>query len=82
MRLDSTLKKSYPIYLGTKNLDGFNDIGRTREGPRFALYVKKIFISRVCKCATWNVFTMFTMCRKKYIHQYVNPGDENLGAHS
>jgi len=45
---------------------GFSEIGRTREGPRFsitfALYVKKIFISRVCKCATLNVFTM---CRKK-----------------
>ena len=45
---------------------GFSDIGRTREGPRFSitfvLYVKKIFISRVCKCATQNVFTM---CRKK-----------------
>ena len=47
---------------------GFSDIGRTREGPRFsftfALYAKKIFISRVCKCATQNVFTM---CRKKNI---------------
>ena len=45
---------------------GFSNIGRTREGPRFsitfALYVKKIFIGRVCKCATLNVFTM---CRKK-----------------
>ena len=45
---------------------GFSDIRRTREGPRFsitfALYVKKIFISRVCKCVTRNVFTM---CRKK-----------------
>ena len=42
---------------------GFSDIGRTREGPRFSitfvLYVKKIFISRVCKCVTWNLFTMF-----------------------
>ena len=28
----------------------------------FVLNVKKILISRVCKCATWNVFTM---CRKK-----------------
>jgi hypothetical protein len=45
---------------------GFSDIGRTREGTRFritfALYVKKIFISRVCKCVTLNVFTMY---RKK-----------------
>jgi len=33
-------------------------IGRTREGPifsiTFALYVKKISISRVCKCVTRN----------------------------
>ena len=46
-------------------IPGFSGIGRTREGPRFsitfALYVKKIFISRVCKCVTRNVFTM---CRK------------------
>ena len=28
----------------------------------FELYVKKIFISRVCKCVTRNVFTMY---RKK-----------------
>ena len=45
---------------------GFSGIGRTREGPRFRitfeLYVKKIFISRVCKCVARNVFTM---CRKK-----------------
>ena len=36
----------------------------------FALYVKKIFISRVCKCVTRNVFTM---CREKNMHQYVKP---------
>ena len=57
---------------------GFSDIGRTREGPRFSitfsLYVKKIFISRVCKCVTRNVFTM---CKKNYIHQYVKPCEEN-----
>jgi hypothetical protein len=49
-----------------KWVPGFSGIGRTREDPRFriifALYVKKIFISRVCKCVTLNVFTM---CRIK-----------------
>jgi hypothetical protein len=43
-------------------------IGRAREGQRlsitFALYVRKIFISRVCKCATRNVLTI---CRRKNI---------------
>ena len=36
----------------------------------FALYVKKIFISGVCQCATLNVFTKR---RKKIIQQYVQP---------
>jgi hypothetical protein len=90
MRLDLTLKKSSPIYLGPKNLDtilmhwmsvkladnfqirqndfyytrvpGFSCIGRTREGLRFSitfvLYVKKIFISRVCKCVTQSVYNV------------------------
>jgi hypothetical protein len=49
---------------------GFSDIGRTRFSITFALYVNKIFISRVCKCVTRNVFSM---CRKKNIHQYVKP---------
>ena len=36
----------------------------------FALYVKKIFISWVCLCVTWNVFTM----RQHFFsHQYVQP---------
>jgi len=53
-------------------------IGRTREGPifsiTFALYVKKISISRVCKCVTRNVFIM---CRKKkYTRQYVKPCED------
>ena len=50
---------------------GFSDIRHMREGLRFsitfALYVKKIFISRVRKCVTLNVFTM---CRTK-IYQSV-----------
>jgi hypothetical protein len=76
MRLDSTLKKSSPIYLGPKNLDtilmhwmSVKLTNNFQEGLRFSItfalyqvYVKKIFISRVCKCATLN---MFTMCRKK-----------------
>ena len=53
---------------------GFSDIGRTREGTRyripFALYAKKFCISRVCEWVTLNVFTMY---RKKYIHQYMKP---------
>ena len=57
---------------------GFSGIRRTREGPRFsitfALYAKKIFISRVSKCVTRNVFTM---CRKQtYIYQYVKIGED------
>jgi hypothetical protein len=58
---------------------GFSDIGRTREGPRFsitfALYVKKIFISRVCKCV--NTERVYNVQGKKYIHQYVKPCEEN-----
>jgi hypothetical protein len=49
---------------------GFSDIGRTRFSITFALYVKKIFISRVCKCVTRNVFSM---CRNFFFHQYVKP---------
>ena len=64
-KISRTSQQKYFYYT---RVPGFSGIGCTRQNPRFsitfALYVKKIFISRVCKCVTRNVFTM---CRKKYI---------------